>query len=155
MANTETPAVVVGGAYKESDDHVPSPTDQYGVVDTSGTAGIGDQRIEDITPVFDVAKNQAKLDAARALDPDDDGVDASLVTLPQGQVMQMVDPEKERERIVALADAVKPIEVGGPSASQRAAAEGDDDAKEAQEIDAKEKPAQKKTTAQTFTPTGG
>lgn len=147
MATTETPAVVVGGAYKESDDHVPNPTDQYGVVDTSGTAGIGDQRIEDITPVFDVAKNQALLDAKRALDPEDTDFDASLVTLPQGQITSVVDPAAERQRVLDLADAVKPVEVGGPSASQRAAAES---------VDADDKgKGSKKGSTQTFTPAGG
>lgn len=122
---TEQDAVVVGGAYKESDDHVPNPTHQFGTVDTSGTAGTAHSRIEEVSPIFDVADAQNAVTAARALDPDDKDVDESLVNLPAGQVLEVVDKDAVRERIQAKADAVvaEPVEVGGPTKAQKEAAE--------------------------------
>lgn len=116
-------AVVVGDGYKERDDFLPNPTDQFGTVDTSGTAGAAHSKIEEVTPVFDVAKAQNLATAARALDPDDPDVHESLVTMPQGQTLVVADPEKIKEELIAKADAVKdkPIEVSkfrGPAAKQ-------------------------------------
>jgi hypothetical protein len=69
-------------AYKESDDHVPDATNQYGTVDTSGTAGTAHARLEEVTNVFDEARKQDLETAVRALDPKDDEVSSALVVLP-------------------------------------------------------------------------
>ena len=68
--------------YQENENFVPEPTAQFGTLDTSGTAGVAHSRLEEITPVFDVARKQEAKAAAAALDPEDDSVPASLVTLP-------------------------------------------------------------------------
>lgn len=68
--------------YKENDNFVPEPTAQYGTLDTSATAGAAHSKIEEISPVFAVADKQNAEVAARAVDPDDDGVPASAVILP-------------------------------------------------------------------------
>ena len=116
----------LGGAYSEDDDtHVPDPTHQFGTVDTSGTAGIADSRIEEVTPIFEVSKAQNAVMAARALDPEDNDVDSSLVVLPPGRQLIEGDPEVAKEQIQAKADAAMkdPVEVGGPTMAQRMAAE--------------------------------
>lgn len=115
------------GAYKESDDFVPDPTHQFGTVDTSGTAGMADNRIEEVTNIFETAR-QADLETAkRALDPKDTAVSDALVVLPAGPVLIQGDPKEAAERVKsAAAEAEKaplPSDTVGPA--QRAAAEGD------------------------------
>jgi len=114
-------SIRMGGNYKESDDHIPDPTHQFGTVDTSGTAGMADSRIEEVTPIFDVAKQQDLVMAARALDPEDTDVSSSQVILPG----DLRDQETAKEEVRRQAEALlaEPIEVGGPTAAQRAAAE--------------------------------
>lgn len=115
-------AIKMSGAYSEdNEDHIPDPTYQFGTVDTSGTAGMADSRIEEVTPIFDVAKQQDLVTAARALDPEDDEVSASMVVLPG----DMRDQETARDAVVMAAEKAlkEPVEVGGPTAAQRQAAE--------------------------------
>ena len=135
--------VKIGGAYSEdNEDFVPDPTHQYGTVDTSGTAGVADSRIEEVTSIFEVAKAQDAVVAARALDPDDPDVSESMVVLPQGVTIVHGDPDAAKERVTKAADdaMANPIEVGGPSLAQRQAAESADD---------KDKPAPKAAAAST------
>lgn len=118
-------AVTLGGAYKESDSHVPDPTDAYGTLDTSGTAGSAHGSIESVTPIFEVAKAQEAIVAAKALDPNDDSVPASLVVLPQGMVIAEDGAQAARERVAQVGKnaAENPVEVGGLSPAQKQAAE--------------------------------
>lgn len=133
----QDPVVTTGeGGYKESDDFVPNPTDQFGTVDTSGTAGAAHASIEDVTPIFEVARRQNLETAARALDPDDPDVHESLVTMPQGQNLVVIDPQEIKDGIVSKAEAAKeePINLAafrGPAAKQ-AQESGDEGATEAQ-----------------------
>lgn len=120
-------AVQMGGAYMESDDHVPDPTHQFGTVDTSGTAGTAHSRIEETTAIFDVAKQHDLVTAARALDPDDTDVSSSLVVLP-GDLRDM-EEAKEAVRAAAENALANPVEVGGPTLAQREAAESTSDEK--------------------------
>lgn len=155
---TEQDVVTVGGAYKESDDHVPDPTHQFGTVDTSGTAGTAHSRIEEVTPVFDVADAQNAATAARALDPEDKDVPESLVNLPQGQVMEVVDKDAVKDRIQTKAQAYKkdPVEIGGATLAQKEAAEsGDDGAKSAQEQQQSAGAGSSEPSTQTGRQTGG
>lgn len=92
--------------YVENPNHVPNPTDAYGTLDTSGTAGAAHGRIEEVTPIFDVARQQDLATAAKALDPDDDSVDSSLVVIDQGQRLSAVDPTVDEERVKASAAKV-------------------------------------------------
>jgi len=80
--------------YVEDKNFVPNPTDQFGTLDTSGTAGAAHSRIEEISPIFRVAEQQSALNAARALDPNDDSVPASAVVLPDGGARSREDAEK-------------------------------------------------------------
>ena len=107
--------------YSESDDFVPDPTHQFGTVETSGTAGIADSRIEEVTPIFDIARQQNLVTAARALDPDDTDVASSNVILP-GDLRDM-ETAKEEVRKQAEAALSEPVTIGGPTMAQRAAAE--------------------------------
>lgn len=122
---SESSVVTVGGAYKESDDFVPDPTDAFGTLDTSQTAGSAHGKVEAVTPIFEIAKAQNAVTAARALDPNDTEVDSSLVTLPQGMVISESGEQEARDRVAATADTAKsePVVVGGPNPFQRAAAE--------------------------------
>ena len=120
-------AVAVGEApYSESQDFVPNPTDVVGTLDTSATAGAAHGRIESVTPVFDIAKRENALVAARAVDPDDDSVSISAVTLPGGEMNR----EEAINLIKEKASASKPVVLGGPNEFQEQAAEdtsADDD----------------------------
>lgn len=107
-ADTTTDAPL---GYVENPDHVPNPTDMYGTLDTSGTAGAAHGKIDEVTPIFEKARQDDLATAARALDPDDDGVDSSLVVLPQGQNIVPVDPEAEAERIKGVAATAAESEV--------------------------------------------
>lgn len=55
---SETGVDIAGGAYVEDPNFVPDATAATGTLDTSGTAGAEDSRIENTTPVFDAAKAQ-------------------------------------------------------------------------------------------------
>lgn len=127
MAETNS-AVKVGGAYKESDDHVPNPTDLYDQFNTSGTGS--HHVIEDVSPIFDVAKRESKILSGRALDPNDPTPESHVV-LPEGQRLITEDLDKVRDRLKKEAKEAEknPVEVGGPSPSQRLAAEGGDKGK--------------------------
>jgi hypothetical protein len=125
---SENTVVTVGGAYKESDEHVPDPTDQFGTLDTSATAGSAHGQVDAVTPIFDVAKAQDKLTAAKALDPNDDSVDASLVVLPQGMVIAEDGAQAARDRVTNAAQNLDPVEIGGPNAYQQKAAESGEEA---------------------------
>lgn len=123
----EAPAFVFAG-YRESEDHVPDPFFQSGNLDTSDTAGSANNSIKEISPIFDVARVQNMRTAARALDPEDDGVPAELVTLPQGQVTVMgttKTADEGRDDVInaVLKAAENPPEVGGMSPAQKIAAE--------------------------------
>lgn len=112
---SDKPLIKVAGPYKESDDHVPNPTDMYRQLNTSGTGSV--TNIKDVTPVFDVAQKAAHRQAGAALDPKDDTVDRSAVLLPDNKRDndEVVKEVKERAK-----DAEKPVEVGsgykGPNA---------------------------------------
>lgn len=134
MADTKS-SVKVGGAYKESDDHVPSPTDLYDQYNTSGTGS--HHVIEDVSPVFEVAKRDAKIQTGRALDPEDTDVPTSAVVLPDGQRLIVEDHDEIRDRLKADAEkaADNPVEVGGPSPSARLAALGGEEGESAAEAE--------------------
>lgn len=122
---TDEPVLKFGGAYKESDTHVPNPTSQYGTLDTTDTAGSADHSMEDISPVFAAAKAQNLLQAARALDPEDTAVPASLVVLPD----EGMTAEQARENVLGQAKALSEdkVEVADEtSPSKEAAAETDE-----------------------------
>lgn len=112
--------------YVEDEDFVPNPTDQYGVLDTSDTGGGAHQHLEEISPIFDVAKKDAAIVAGRALDPDDPDVPESLVVLPQGQNIIPVDTEAHKEKVVQAAkeaEKTRDDSLDGRGPAQRQAAE--------------------------------
>lgn len=122
-----------GERYVENPDFVPDPTHQFGTLDTSGTAGAAHARIEEVTPIFDIADAENAKQAARALDPDDKEVDESLVVLPQGSPMTVVDENAIKERIAKKAEGTDKVKVYGSTQSQKQAAEsGPEAAEEAQ-----------------------
>lgn len=118
--------------YHEDPDFRPNPLYQTATLDTSETGGPFHQSIDEVSPVFSEAKARNLVTAARALDPEDDGVGAELVTLPQGAVTVTGSVRSEddaRDELTAklknLAD--NPVTVGGPSPLQQEAAEETDD----------------------------
>lgn len=131
MPTNDTPTTEVGGGgrYVENPDFVPNPTHQFGTLDTSGTAGAAHSKVEEVSPIFEVAKRQELATAARALDPEDTEVPASLVNLPKGAYIAAADPGEAVDRVKATAEAYRdaPVQVGGLTPAQRAAAEEDDD----------------------------
>lgn len=122
-------AVVNEGPYVEDDRHIPNPTDQFGTYDTSGTAGAAHSDLTRVSPVFDVAKAQDLVTAARALDPDDDEVPEHLVVKPPVTLMDQVDHDAIRERVTSAAEAAiqNPIVVGGQTPAQEEAAKTDEE----------------------------
>ena len=56
MASPDTDQNDAPRGYVENPNHVPNPTDMYGTLETSGTGGAAQGRIEEVTPIFDVAK---------------------------------------------------------------------------------------------------
>lgn len=125
-----------GTRYSERDDFVPDATHQFGTLDTSGTGGGAHQEMREITPVFDVADVEAAKVAAKALDPNDPTPE-SLVVLPQGSPMTVVDEQAIRDRISAKAESAGPVQILGPTPAQEEAAvsgtEGAEIAEEQQE----------------------
>lgn len=111
--------------YREDESHVPDPTSQYGTMDTSGTAGAAHSKLENVTPIFEVADAQNAMVAAAALDPDQPDVPGYLVTMPPGQNLVTVDEEAIKERLATKAKEVEenPVLLGGPSPYQKQAAE--------------------------------
>ncbi len=125
MSNTASAAR--DGVYVENENFVPDPTDQYGTLDTSGTAGAAHQKVEEVTKVFEVADAQNAIIAKRALDPDDDEIPSYLVTMPPGQNLVPVDEDAIRERVTKVGEKAEsePITLGAPTpAQQQAAQEG-------------------------------
>lgn len=111
--------------YRESESHIPDPTAQYGTMDTSGTAGAAHSKLENVTPIFEVAAAQNAAVAAAALDPEQPDVPESLVTFPVTTYTEAFDREAAKERIDTKAKEVEenPVLLGGPSPYQKQAAE--------------------------------
>jgi hypothetical protein len=118
--------------YVEDESYLPNPYFQYGTVDTSDTAGGAHQSVAEVSPVFALARAANLVTAARALDPEDDGVGAELVTLPESTTT-VVGPAKTadeaREEVATALStlAADPVLLGGPTEQQKLAAEERDD----------------------------
>lgn len=100
--------------YQESEDFVPDATMVTGTLDTSGTAGSHDQRVEDVTPVFDAAKAQDLQYAAKAVDPEDKSVqDTHAVVLPEGDRTN----DEAKQAVAEQAESFRedPVEVKDPT----------------------------------------
>jgi len=104
-------AAKAADGYKESDDHVPNPTDMTGVVDTTGTGG--PQDANDVTAIFAEARKADLETAQRALDPKDDDVPSSLVVMP--------DDADAKAVASRLADAAKAAEKPAPAPARASA----------------------------------
>lgn len=110
--------VTVGGEYKESDDHIPNPTD---ITTQFNTSGVGaHHRIEEVAPIFEVDKVTTAQEITAALDDKDDTVPASRVLLPD----PLGDNETAKKNIEAAAKArVKQgATLQGPGPAEREAA---------------------------------
>jgi hypothetical protein len=91
--------------YYESEDHVPDHTAMMGTLDTTGTGGSGGHSdLENLAPIFRVAKAHDLAYARRAVDPDDPDVSEDLVTLSTGISIVQGDPEGDRQRVTQAAD---------------------------------------------------
>lgn len=118
--------------YLEDESYVPNPYFQYGTVDTSDTAGGAHQSVAEVSPVFAMSRVNNLLTAARALDPEDDGVGAEMVTLPQGAVTVTGTTKTADEGRDDIAGALRrlsedPLLLGGPTEQQKLAAEEAED----------------------------
>lgn len=115
--------IKVGGAYVESDDHVPNPTDMVAQFNTSGTGAHG--KIEEVAPVFKVDKVKAAQEALAALDPKNTSVPSDRVLLPS----PLDDNEAAKKDLTERAKATvkEGVVIGGPTpAEQEAELEGDE-----------------------------
>ena len=110
--------ITVGGAYKESDSHVPNPTDMVAQFNTEGVGAHG--KIEEVSPIFEVDKVKTAQEIVGALDPDNDAVDSDRVLLPNVEQ----DNEVAKENLLAVAEkrVEKGVEIGGPTPAEREAA---------------------------------
>lgn len=114
--------------YAEDKDFVNNPTDQFGTLDTSGTAGSAHSRIEEVSPVFAVADQQNALNAARAIDPNDDGVSSSAVVLPDDKGRSREEALKSVKDRAAKAKKDGDLSSGRVTPAQEEAAESGDKA---------------------------
>jgi hypothetical protein len=101
---------------------------------------MANSRIEEVTPIFELANKQDRITAARALDPDDDEVTRSHVVMPTGQVFEALDKDEiiDQARRAATKVVDEDVVMGGPTASQKAAAEdtsGDRDSERSSSTD--------------------
>lgn len=94
---------------------------QYGNVDTSDTAGPAHQQIDSVTPVFAIGRQRAAINAGRALDPNDPGFERRSVIMPERGTAGY-DEAYEKVMSTAEVAASTPVEVGGPTVFERAAA---------------------------------
>lgn len=120
------------GAYKESDEHVPDPTAAFGTLDTSGTSGGQNERIEHITPLFDAARAQDLQYAAKALDPNDDSVIDPGAVVNEGAAVTVTTaggrtPEQGEEAVKNAAKAAEenPVKIQDPSITDAEKAKAD------------------------------
>ena len=118
-----TNPITVGGPYKESDHHVPDPTD---IVQQYNTEGVGAHgKIEEVSPIFTVDKVKVAQEIIGALDPKDTSVSSDRVLLPSVET----DNKEAEKAILATAKArVKEGVVIGEAtpAEAEAALEGTD-----------------------------
>lgn len=113
--------------YFEREDYVPDPFAQRGQVDTTDTAGVVPD-VREVSHVFAEARAKNMQTAARALDPNDPSVPAELVTLPEGQVSVVgttKTADEGRDDVLRAVQQVAehPVEIGGLTPAQQAAAE--------------------------------
>jgi hypothetical protein len=73
--------VTVGGPYVENEDFVPDPTDQVSRFNTEGVGA--HQRIEEVSPIFEVDKVKTAEEILGALDEDNKDVSSDRVLLPE------------------------------------------------------------------------
>lgn len=108
----ETGVDTQGAAYTESEDFVPDPTMATGTLDTSGTAGAEDSKVENTTPVFDAADAQNVLAANDSIHGEGD----AKVVMPGDDDRT---PEQAKEIIEKKAEEVRenPVKVEDPSIS--------------------------------------
>lgn len=130
--DTEAPVVKFVGYSEDNPNHKPDPFFQTGTLDTSDTGGTAQNSIRDVSPVFDIARAQNLQAAAKALDPDDESVPSELVILPQGEVTvtgTTKTADEGREDVFREVRKLQdhPVEVGGLTQSQQAAAEDTSD----------------------------
>lgn len=142
---SEQPVVDTTAApYKESDDFVPDPTYSFGTLDTSGTAGADNEKLEKTSPIFDAAKANDLAYARRAVDPEDNDVDeASAVVLPDEG--RSAEDAREIIRKKAQAFEKEPVPVEDPSLldSEKEAErkEGEDPVKTAARVEGQQQQA--------------
>ncbi len=127
-----------GAAYRESDDHVPSPYDMTGTFNTSGTGAHLD--LSSVSPVVEVDKEQT----AQAILDDDATVLYAENKVPEQSEQESALKEAAQERVDA-----GPVEVGGPTPAEAEAAEETDSEVRDDEPKAETKTATKTAAAKT------
>jgi hypothetical protein len=79
-------------------------TAMMGTLDTTDTGGTyGHSALEHLAPIFKVARAHDLAVAARAVDPEDDGVPVDQVQVSQGLTVVQGDPEADRRRVTDAA----------------------------------------------------
>lgn len=108
---------------------------QTGNVDTSDTADLIQNQVEAVSPVFEIHRRNAAIQAARALDPHDPGVSRRAVVMPTDATALA---EEARNGIYEAANYAvdNPVMIGGPNRYQLLAAQGDSSDLEQEEVDA-------------------
>jgi hypothetical protein len=88
------------------------PEWQSGNVDTSDTADLIQNQVSAVSPVFDIHRRNSAVQAARALDPNDPGVERRSVILPGDKT-----DKQARQEIYDAADyaIANPLIIGGPT----------------------------------------
>lgn len=107
-----SPAPSDPNVYVENPDFVPDPMDVTGTLETSGTAGSEESKVENTTPVFAAAD---ALSAEAAKEAVQDGSNEGVV-LPEGENPAR-STEDAKDAVVAKAEEVEkePVKVVDPS----------------------------------------
>lgn len=151
----EAPVTKLVG-YFEREDYVPDPFAQRTQLDTTDTSGTVPD-VREISHVFEEARARNMQVAARALNPDDPTVSEDLVTLPQGQVTvtgTVKTADEGRQDVVRAVQnyAENPVEIGGLTPAQQAAAEEAPGSSPQDEADAKSADTKTEAKTQSSTP---
>lgn len=142
MAENQKQDVVVAGPYKESDTHVPSPTDMTGTLNTTGVGG--PQNLAAVAPAVEIDKQKVARDIVNG------DADVMYAGSTEDHAPSEEDQQSSLEEVAQKRLDEGPVELGGPTEAEEKAGETkDEDADKATEDKAGQSKAKTSTAAKT------